>query len=271
VDEVVTRVKKGDFVYTHNSKGGGYQRFSASHEKGVGKVDEKHVEAAAAVVLNLRTIIGAAVQAGLDRPKDPATSNSSNGKRALVYGGSSSLGAISIQYLQQAGYTVISTSSPRNNGLVSGFGATIVDHTQPAEAVIAELKQRGPYDFAFDAISTPAATAINAAVLGAQSGDIVLYSVGPPPPADVVIPDNVSRVNKSWPGHLAAADPTYDEWVFTKYIPEGVAAGKLKSVPTDVVKGGLGAVDEALRRLEKGVSGQKLIVYPWEDADKSEL
>jgi NADPH:quinone reductase-like Zn-dependent oxidoreductase len=271
VDEVVTRVKKGDFVYTQNSKGGGYQRFSASHEKGVGKVDEKHVEAAAAVVLNLRTIIGAAVQAGLDRPKDPATSNSSNGKKALVYGGSSSLGAISIQYLQQAGYTVISTSSPRNNGLVSGFGATIVDHTQPAEAVIAELKQHGPYDFAFDAISTPAATAINAAVLGAQSGDIVLYSVGAPPPADVVIPDNVSRVNKSWPVHLAAADPTYDEWVFTKYIPEGVAAGKLKSVPTDVVKGGLGAVDEALRRLEKGVSGQKLVLYPWEDADKSEL
>jgi NADPH:quinone reductase-like Zn-dependent oxidoreductase len=271
VDEAVTRVKKGDFVFTQNAKGGGYQRFSASHEKGVGKVDEKFVEAAAAVVLNLRTIIGAAVEAGLDRPKDPATSNSSNGKRALVYGGSSSLGALAIQYLIQAGYTVISTSSPSNNALVSGFGATVVDHTQPAEAVIAGLKQHGPYDFAFDAISTPAATAVNAAVLGAQSGNIVLYSVGPPPPADVVIPKNVSRVNKSWPGHLAATDPTYDEWVFTKYIPGALATGKLKSVPTEVVTGGLGAVAEALRKLEKGVSGRKLILYPWEDADKSEL
>jgi len=237
----------------------------------VGKVEEKLVESAAAVVLNLRTIIGAAVEAGLDRPKDPATSNSSNGKKALVYGGSSSLGAIAIEYLGQAGYTVISTSSPRNNALVSGFGATVIDHTQPAEAVIAALKQHGPYDFAFDAISTPAAAAINAAVLGAQSGNIVLYSVGPPPPADVVIPKNVSRVNKSWPGALAAADPTYDEWVFTKYIPGALAAGKLKGVPTEVVKGGLGAVDEALRKLEKGVSGRKLILYPWEDADKTEL
>jgi NADPH:quinone reductase-like Zn-dependent oxidoreductase len=271
VDEAVTRVKKGDFVYTQNSKGGGYQRFSASNEKGVGKVDEKYVEEAAAVVLNLRTIIGAAVEAGLDRPKDSTTPNSSNGKKALVYGGSSSLGTLAIQYLVQAGYTVISTSSPGNNALVSGFGATVVDHTQSAEAVVEELKQHGPYDFAFDSISTPAATAINAAVLGAQSGDIVLYSVGPPPPADVVIPKNVSRVNKSWPGHLAATDPTYDEWVFTKYIPEAVAAGKLKSVPTEVVKGGLGAVDEALRKLEKGVSGRKLILYPWEDADKTEL
>jgi len=271
VDEAVTRVKKGDFVFTQNAKGGGYQRFSASHEKGVGKVDKELEEAAAAIVLNLRTIIGAAVEAGLDRPKDPTTSNSSNGKRALVYGGSSSLGALSIQYLAQAGYTVISTSSPGNNALVSGFGATVVDHTKPTEAVIAALKQHGPYDFAFDAISTPAATAVNAAVLGAQSSNIVLYSVGPPPPADVVIPKNVSRVNKSWPGYLAATDPTYDEWVFTKYIPEALAASKLKGVPTEVVKGGLGAVDEALRKLEKGVSGRKLILYPWEDADKTEL
>jgi NADPH:quinone reductase-like Zn-dependent oxidoreductase len=271
VDEAVTRVKKGDFVYTQNPKGGGYQRFSASNEKFVGKVEEKLVEPAAAVVLNLRTIIGAAVEAGLDRPKDSDTSNPSNGKKALVYGGSSSLGALAIQYLIQAGYTVISTSSPRHNAFVSGFGATIVDHTQPADAVIAGLKQHGPYDFAFDAISTPAATAINAAVLGAQSGDIVLYSVGPPPPADVVIPGNVTRVNKSWPGHLAATDPKYDEWVFTKYIPGAVAAGKIKSVPTEVVKGGLGAVNEALKKLEKGVSGRKLVLYPWEDAEKTEL
>jgi NADPH:quinone reductase-like Zn-dependent oxidoreductase len=223
------------------------------------------------VVLNLRTIIGAAVEAGLDRPKDPATSNVSNGKKALVYGGSSSLGALAIQYLVQTGYTVISTSSPHNTALVKGYGATVVDHTQPAEAVITGLKQHGPYDFAFDSISTPAAAAINFAVLGAQSGDIVLYSVGPPPPADVVTPGNVTRVNKSWPGHLAATDPKFDEWVFTKYIPGALAAGRLKSVPIEVVKGGLGAVDEALKKLQKGVSARKLVLYPWEDAEKTEL
>jgi NADPH:quinone reductase-like Zn-dependent oxidoreductase len=271
VDEAVTRVKKGDIVYTQNSKGGGYQRYSASNEKFVAKIDEKLVEQAAAAVLNLRTIIGAAIEAGLDRPKNPATSNPSNGKKALVYGGSSSLGVLAIEYLKQAGYTVISTSSPRNTALVSSLGATVVDHTQSAEAVISELKQHGPYNFAFDSISTPAATTINAAVLGAQTGDIVLYAVGPPPPADVVIPKNVNRVNKSWPGHLAVTDPTYDEWVFTKYIPEALAAGKLKGVPTEVVKGGLGAVNEALLKLEKGVSGRKLILYPWEDAEKTEL
>jgi NADPH:quinone reductase-like Zn-dependent oxidoreductase len=88
----------------------------------------------------------------------------------------------------QAGYTVITTSSPADHALVSGFrAAAVVDHTQSADDVVAALKQHGPYDFAFDAISTPPATAINAAVLGAQSGNIVLYSVGPPP-ADVDIP-----------------------------------------------------------------------------------
>jgi hypothetical protein len=100
---------------------------------------------------------------------------------------------------------------------VSGFGATVVDHTRPAETVIAELKQHGPYEFTFYSISTPAASAINAAVPGAQPENIVLYSVGPPPPADVVIPDNVSRVNKSWPGQLAATDPKYDE-CFTTFL-----------------------------------------------------
>jgi len=271
VDEAVSRVKKGDYVFTQNPKAGGFQRFSAADAKFVGKVDEKSVDDAAAVVLNVRTIIGAAVEAGLDRPKDTKTANPSNGKKALVYGGSSSLGALAIQYLVQGGYTVISTSSPANHALVSGFkAAAVVDHTQAADAVIAALKQHGPYDFAFDAISTPPATAINAAVLGAQSGDIVLYSVGPPP-ADVEIPKNVTRVVKAWPGALAASDPSFDEWVFVKYIPEAVAAGTLKSVPLELVHGGLGAVDEALRKLEKGVSAQKLILYPWEDAPKDEL
>ncbi|KAE9367331.1 putative alcohol dehydrogenase [Stipitochalara longipes BDJ] len=271
VDEAVSRVKKGDYVFTQNPKAGGFQRFSAADAKFVGKVDDKSVEEAAAVVLNLRTIIGAAVEAGLDRPKDTKVANPSNGKKALVYGGSSSLGALAIQYLVQAGYTVISTSSPANHALVSGFrAAAVVDHTQSADDVVAALKQHGPYDFAFDAISTPPATAINAGVLGAQSGGIVLYSVGPPP-ADVDIPKNVTRVNKAWPGALAALDPSFDEWVFVKYIPEAVAAGTLKSVPLELVHGGLGAVDEALRKLEKGVSARKLILYQWEDAPKDEL
>jgi len=271
VDEAVSRVKKRDHVFTQNPKAGGFQRFSAVDAKFVGKVDEKSVEEAAAVVLNLRTIIGAAVEAGLDRPKDTTTANPSNGKKALVYGGSSSLGALAIQYLVQTGYTVISTSSPTNHALVSGFrAAAVIDHTQSADDVVAALKQHGPYDFAFDAISTPPATAINAAVLGAQSGDIVLYSVGPPP-TDVDIPKNVTRVNKAWPAALAASDPSFDEWVFVKYIPEAVAAGTLKSVPLELIHGGLGAIDEALRKLEKGVSAQKLILYQWEDAPKDEL
>lgn len=270
-DEAVSRVKKGDYVFAHNPKAGGFQRFSAADAKFVGKVDEKSVEEAAAVVLNLRTIIGAAVEAGLDRPKDTKTANPPSGKKALVYGGSSSLGALAIQYLVQAGYTVISTSSPANHALVSSFRpAALVDHTQPADDVVAALKLHGPYDFAFDAISTPPATAINAAVLGAQSGNIVLYSVGPPP-ADVEIPENVTRVYKSWPASLAATDPSFDEWVFVKYIPDAVAAGTLTSVPLELIHGGLGAVDEGLRKLEKGVSVQKLILYQWEDAPKSEL
>jgi hypothetical protein len=81
----------------------------------------------------------------------------------------------------------------------------------------------------------------------------------------------VARVNKAWPASLAVSDPSFDEWVFVKYIPEAVAAGTLKSVPLELIHGGLGAVDEGLRKLEKGVSAQKLILYQWEDAPKSEL
>ena len=88
-----------------------------------------------------------------------------------------------------------------------------------AEEVIAELKKHGPYDFAFNAISSPEATAVSAAVLGVQSGDIVLYSVGP---ADIAIPKNVSRVTKNWPAYLLEADPQFDYWIFKKYIPEAL-------------------------------------------------
>ena len=53
-------------------------------------------------------------------------------KTILVYGGSSSFGRLSVQYLAQAGYTVTTTSLPQARDEVQALGATqVFDHTLP--------------------------------------------------------------------------------------------------------------------------------------------
>jgi NADPH:quinone reductase-like Zn-dependent oxidoreductase len=96
----------------------------------------------------------------LDRPNLKAPS-SPKSEKILIYGGSSSCGALAITYATAAGYEVITTSSSKNHEFVSSLGpAAVVDHTQPASKIIQDIEKHGPYREILDTIGVPSVTDI---------------------------------------------------------------------------------------------------------------
>jgi NADPH:quinone reductase-like Zn-dependent oxidoreductase len=187
-----------------------------------------------------------------------------NGKTLLVYGGSSNVGGLAVKYGSDAGYKVITTSSPANKLFVeTRCPAYIVDHTDTPEKVIAELKARGPYNAIFDAIGTPAATVIIGVLLSETGG--VYYSTLPSGKDDK-LPENVEKRFATYGGKFnEPANRHIKKWYMEEYLPQGLNNGSI--FPNKILKldGGLRSVQEALDRLFSGsASGVKIVVNPQE-------
>ena len=243
-----------------------YQRYVIVDDIMVSKMPA-HIDLAipASLMMNLISVPGLFTGAlGLDKPRLDDSTPAPKDLNILVYGGSSSFGSLSVQYLAQARYAVITTSSPKNEDFVSKLGAAaIIDHTLEPDAVVNQLSAKGPYHIVADMISLPNTIAITARVLAAQGGG-KLYTMQPPIGPET-LPEGVTRVFQPWP------EPLYEEknrnlqkWLVRTYLPEGFAKGLITPLPIEKVTGGLRCVNEALDRLHKGVSGARLVAEPWE-------
>jgi NADPH:quinone reductase-like Zn-dependent oxidoreductase len=245
-------------------KYGAYQLYVLGHAANTVKLPEGvSVDTGSSIILNFRTAAGVlTATAGLDMPgtgQVPA-----KGKKVLVYGGTSSLGSLAIQYATQAGYTVVSTTSPNHEPFVSTLGAAkLVDHTQSPDAIKVALIGEGPYEVVFDTISLPPTVAITADVLKAQGGGKI-YTVQPAFGPET-LPEGVTRHFDAYaqlleqPEHMVTV-----EYLANKYLPKALAEGKLKPIPIEKLSGGLAAVDAVLTRGFRGTSGVKLVLDPWE-------
>ena len=179
--------------------------------------------------------------------------------KLLLYGGSSSCGSLGTKYASDAGYTVVTTSSPQNKDFVAKLGAAhIVDHTQSAEKILAELKAHGPYDAVVDCISTPETFAITEKLMPEKSGD--LY--GLLPNMGYKFSPGVTYKFFSYGSALEEEkNASLRRWLYDEYLPKGLANGQV--VPTRHIThtGGLGEVQGTLDKLlDEGVSGKKFLV-----------
>ncbi|KAF7585459.1 hypothetical protein BBP40_010881 [Aspergillus hancockii] len=213
---------------------------------------------------NLGTVVGLfTLSARLEKPNGEFQAPSREVK-VLIYGGTSNVGSLSVQYVNQAGYKVVTTTSPKHASFVSKLGAfKVVDHTQDKEALLKELIAEGPYDLVVDAISLPNTIPITAAVLSAQGGGD-LYAMQPAFGPEA-LPQGVTRKFDSWSVPLGDKE-NFEllKWVYGSYLPRAVAQGKLVSLPTQEAPGGLAGLNDALALLSNGVSGLKVVVNPWE-------
>jgi len=244
---------------------GAYQRYVVVQDVMVSKVPADIDSAIpASLMMNLTCVVGLFTgRLGLDKPSLDASAPAKSLK-VLVYGGSSSFGGLSVQYLSQAGYKVSTTSSPKHRDSVSKLGAAaVIDHTLQPDALVNELVAEGPYDIVVDTISLPNTVAVTAGVLAAQGGG-KLYAMQPAFGPET-LPDGVTRVFEPW------SDSLYEEknrglqaWLLQTYLPQGISRGAITPLPIEKISGGLKGVNEALDRMQKGVSGVKLVADPWE-------
>ncbi|KAG4411947.1 hypothetical protein IFR04_014921 [Cadophora malorum] len=270
VGSEVTTFKVGDKVAAaKGSKAvgnqyGSFQQYVVADEMFTSKVPTNvDVEISASLTGNLPTIVGLFTgRAGLEKPNLEDAVVVRN-KKVLIYGGSSSVGYLSVQYVSQAGYTVVTTSSPKNHEVVSKLGAAkVIDHTQAKEDLIKALINEGPFDLVVDTIATAPSTAISGAVVAAQGGGNLYATL--PPFGPETLPTNVTRVYQPWSTPLfEPGNEDLPQWAFHKYLTSGLASGKIVPLPIQKVDGGLKNVNVALDLLEKGVSGVKLVLDPW--------
>lgn len=271
----VRRLLKGDMVAVAREvpklgdrTTGGHQRFARANVDSVAKLrSNANLAQAAAMGGNLVTAVAAFnIRSGLDRPSEkPNPDNKS--KKVLVYGGSSQLGGLAIQYVKQAGYSVVTTSSPRNRDAVADLKPNdIVDHTAGEEAVVAELVSHGPYHTVFDSIGKPQAHSVLGKVLlenKKSGGTSIAYTTG----MANDVPDGVQIIFESFPGLLQGPKETEElrRWFFEQYWPAAMSGGpfELANTTLEQVPKGLHGLQGALDRIFS-ISGAKLIVDPWE-------
>ncbi|CZR50893.1 uncharacterized protein PAC_00767 [Phialocephala subalpina] len=244
---------------------GAYQRYVVVGDTMVSKVPADIDSAIpASLMMNLTCVVGLFTERlGLDKPSLDGSAKA-KGLGVLIYGGSSSFGGLSVQYLSQAGYTVITTSSPKHRDFVSKLGAAaVIDHTLEPDSLVNELVAEGPYDIVVDTISLSKTVAVTARVLTAQGGGN-LYAMQPAFGPET-LPDGVKRVFEPW------SDPLYEEknrglqeWVIHEYLPQGILWGAITPLPIEKISGGLKGVNEALDKMQKGISGIRLVADPWE-------
>ncbi|KAE8381631.1 chaperonin 10-like protein [Aspergillus bertholletiae] len=241
---------------------GAFQKYPLSLEENVVKLDQQtSLEQGCGVIANLATVIGAlSVCMNLAYPpiNDRATAN---GKRILIYGGSSSVGGLAVQYATDAGYEVVTTSSPSNWSLVQSRGPSyIFDHTTPKEQLLEFLKADGPYDGIFDAIGSAEVTQLLGEFLAEEGG--VFWSTSPTP-ADSDLPKNVKKEFASYSNVLVSQDEHKDTkaWYLQEYLPKSLSSGRIFSNPSYVFPGGLDSIQNVLDTFMAGkVSGKKVFV-----------
>jgi NADPH:quinone reductase-like Zn-dependent oxidoreductase len=132
---------------------GAFQKYVLIQDTAAAKLDESTtLDEASSVISNLIATVGALnMSMAMDRAPVPnstvmATTKPRKNQKILIYGGSSVFGMLASEYAMQAGYDVVTTSSPRNVGEVRQFcpSAQIVHHTLPKEEVIERLSLLSP-------------------------------------------------------------------------------------------------------------------------------
>jgi len=192
------------------------------------------------------------------------------GEDVVIIGGATIMGSITIQVAKAIGARVITSASPKNEGLLKSLGAdVVVDYNLPEEEYIAALKAAAPdAKKVFDARSMKETMSV-AGKVTATGGKCVLLN---PPPDGVELPKADYEFINSFMafgnpftifGMEVPAVPEIkgfvEEWQRDVAFPM-IQEGKIKPLKHRVIPGGLNGVRSGWELYESGkVSAEKLV------------
>ena len=191
---------------------------------------------------------------------------SEQGKKILIWGGSSAMGSLSISYAKQAGYTVISTCSEHNFDLLKSLDADyIFNHSDPA--TIGAIRDLFPIHYWFDTISLKTSVSTILEILApegealAQANILLLL-----PSAWLGIesfPEGVTTQFHQFSTHSPENAEWHQYFLGTDgFMEQGIRTGIIRGVPPEVL-GGLDKADTGIDAVHSSVSGRKIVIKPW--------
>ncbi|PTB61687.1 GroES-like protein [Trichoderma citrinoviride] len=210
----------------------------------------------------------------LPAPWDKGGDSVGNNAAIVIIGGSSSMGQYAIQMARLSGYSkIITNSSPQHKEFLQNLGATaVLDRQATADDFVAAVGYT-PLDFILDTISARVTKQLSvdivrgAKVTKAEVTKIVI----------VLIPDldfeefDAEQEPKATLHRILGVGSfpqlRYLSEPFVKHLggEDGyIARGLFKPNRLVVVPGGLAGVDPALEKSKKGVSGEKVVIRPFE-------
>ncbi|EJT98739.1 NADP-binding protein [Dacryopinax primogenitus] len=268
VGEGVTKFKVGDRVVTMTPLGKGirfgvYQKYCCARVDATIPIPDSYTfdEASTTPLAYWTAALGLFISLQIPLPLSPSgkVSPTVKDETLLVWGGSSSVGALAIQLGVIAGFRVITTASPRNFEYVKSLGAKAVLDYHNTD-IISQIKGLAPnLRYAFDAIT--------------EHGSIeaVLSSLSHPAAEVVIVLDFDGTLPPGVKTHKVFAGGIYypgNESQITALIPlwdAVMSQGKIKPNPIKLMPDGLNSIEEGFDLMrQRKVSGQKLVYHPWE-------
>ncbi|KAI0595506.1 GroES-like protein [Biscogniauxia sp. FL1348] len=180
----------------------------------------------------------------------------------LVWGASSSVGAMAVQTARLLGFTVYATASPQHHDYVRALGAArVFDYREVGaeEAIVRAARgDRLTFRHGYDAVGA-LQPCLN--VIKALKGDGPAHLASAPMPTRDSDPaDNIEIKFVVASADRAERTDEYTFW-FNVWLKEKLASGALVPSPKiQVVEGGLAAINTGLDLLRRGISCTKLVL-----------
>ncbi|EPQ52945.1 GroES-like protein [Gloeophyllum trabeum ATCC 11539] len=279
----VTHVKKGDRIVANVF---GPQEQKAAQAivtipgNRVGKLP-KNVDSVAAVtslglvpvfhsVTSKSNGLGLRLRTGLPNEDFPPLSAEEQGKRILIWGGSSATGQFAVQMLAFTGYrNIIATASPKHHDYIRSLGASkAVDYNSPEFA-----REIGEVDLVLDFVANRKETipriakvvrndpASKVAIfVPIKSGGRSASNLGVELEKDA-LPNKVQVILVT--SHIYEQNPFLKSHLQTEIVPGLLGQGAVKPLRAKVIEGSssVEALNKAVALLKDGVvSGEKLVV-----------
>lgn len=241
--------------------------------------DTLSYDKAATLPLGLSTVAQGLFQKGL-KMKYPGNNEHSDGEKALVFGGSSATGSLSIQFAKLAGYNVLTTCGRKNEEFVAGLGASGVYDYKDNDVGDRIRKDTGDgLKLAWDCIGTPNTIATCAAALSSDDADCRYATTNtsinelagrPGVPAThvfmfTIFNQEFSKLGEQFP--VSTEDFEFARGFFDlseKLLHEG----KLQTHPESLQPGGLQGVLKGLKDMKDGKVSAKKLVYRMADTSE---
>jgi hypothetical protein len=205
----------------------------------------------------------------MTRPPSTPTPALANGKKILIWAGSSTIGSLAVSHAKHAGYTVITTCSAHNFPLLKSLGADHVFDRNVKETV-QKIKDLGDIEYFFDPVSKVDSLHMIVQILSDSDGKpIKKAAIVTTMPERMIpgltLPEGITTKFLLF-RNKAEENKEFVEWYSRKggYLESGLKGGWIKGVPDDVI-GGLDKVSEGVDMLGKGVSGRRIIIEAWRE------